>query len=325
MDVRRLGNIAMQDCDVIVREVGLRDGLQSVKQFFATEAKLAWITAEHNAGVREMQVCSFVPRETFEQFSDCGEVVAHALALDDLVVSAYVPNVKGAQRAFEAGVHLLGHVTSASEGHNRNNLRRSVADSLDDFCAIADLRRSHEEWQKSKLGACVATAFGCTIDGRVDPDQVIRLAEQYVESGADELMLADTVGFADPGRVKQLFSRLPAHIGDIPLAAHFHDTRGLGLANVAAALDAGVRRFDSSLGGLGGCPFAPGATGNIVTEDLVFMLESMGMSTGIEIDRLVEVRGILEHEIPDEPLHGAIAAAGLPKGFATAQAQRVED
>jgi hydroxymethylglutaryl-CoA lyase len=213
---------------------------------------------------------------------------------------------------------LLGHVVSASEGHSQSNLRRSVDEAMQDFRAIAELRKSRPEWQETRLGACVATAFGCTIDGRVDPDQVIRLAEQYVEFGADELMLADTVGFGDPAAVKRLFSRLRQHVGDVPLSAHFHDTRGLGLANVVAALDAGVRRFDSSLAGLGGCPFAPGATGNIVTEDLVFMLESMGLSTGIDIERLVRVRGILNRELPDEPLHGAIAAAGLPKGFAAA-------
>jgi hydroxymethylglutaryl-CoA lyase len=304
--------------DVIVREVGLRDGLQSVATFFPTDAKRAWISAEYDAGVREMQVCSFVPAKTFQQFSDCEDVVAHALELEGLVVSAFVPNVRGAERAFAAGVHLLGHVVSASEGHSQSNLRRSVDDAMQDFRAIAELRESRREWQRTRLGACVATAFGCTIDGPVDPDQVLRLAEQYVEYGAEELMLADTVGFGDPTAVKRLFSRLPAHVGDVPLSAHFHDTRGLGLANVVAALDAGVRRFDSSLGGLGGCPFAPGATGNIVTEDLVFMLESMGLSTGIDIERLVDVRQILARELPNEPLHGAIAAAGLPKGYTAA-------
>jgi len=306
----------MQQPDVIVREVGLRDGLQSVATFFPTDAKLAWIDAEYDAGVREMQVCSFVPEKVFAQFRDCTEVVAHALKKPGLVVSAYVPNVKGAQRAFEAGVHLLGHVVSASEGHNRSNLKRTAADSIEDFRKIVELRDSRPDWQNVRLGGCVATAFGCTIDGRIDPDNVVRLAEQYVELGVDELMLADTVGFADPAHVKELFTRLKTEFGDISPSAHFHDTRGLGLANVVAALDAGVRRFDSCLAGLGGCPFAPGATGNIVTEDLVFMLEAMGRSTGIDVERLVEVRRIVENELPDEPLHSAIAAAGLPKGFA---------
>ena len=311
----------MPEPDVIVREVGLRDGLQNVETFFPTTSKLAWVTAEYEAGVREIQVCSFVPEKIFPQFRDSTEVVSHALRQPDLFVSVYVPNVKGAQRAFEAGAHLLDHVVSASEGHNRRNLRRSSAESMEDFRLTADLRRSREEWRGVRLCGCVATAFGCTIDGRIDPDSVIRLADQYVELGADEVMLADTVGFADPAHVKALFSRLKSHLGDIPLSAHFHDTRGLGLANVVAALEAGISRFDSSLAGLGGCPFAPGATGNIVTEDLVFMFEAMGLSTGIDVERLVEVRGIVERELPDESLHSAIAAAGLPKDFEPASSR----
>jgi hydroxymethylglutaryl-CoA lyase len=305
--------------DVIVREVGLRDGLQNVATFYPTDSKLAWVTAEYEAGVREMQVCSFVPEKVFPQFRDCAEVVSHALRHADLIVSAFVPNVKGAQRAFQARVHLLGHVVSASEGHNRRNLQRSAADSMEDFRAIADLRQSRDEWRGARLGGYVATAFGCAIEGRIDPDRVIRLADQYVELGADEVIIADTVGFADPAHVKAIFSRLNSRLSNVSLSAHFHDTRGLGLANVVAALDAGVRRFDSSLAGLGGCPAAPGATGNIVTEDLVFMLESMSLSTGIDIERLVEMRGIVERELPDEALRSAIAAAGLPKGFTAAK------
>jgi hydroxymethylglutaryl-CoA lyase len=305
----------MMEPDIIVREVGLRDGLQNVATFFSTASKIAWLDAEYEAGVREMQVCSFVPERVFPQFRDCTEVVAHASRQPDLVVSAYVPNVHGARRAFEAGVHLLGHVVSASEGHSRRNVQRTAQESMKDFQAIADLRRSREEWRDVRLGGCVATAFGCTIDGPIDPDTVIGLVDQYVELGADEVMIADTVGFADPAHVKALFTRLDSHRHDALVAAHFHDTRGLGLANVVAALDAGVRRFDSSLAGLGGCPFAPGASGNIVTEDLVFMLEAMGLSTGIDLDRLIEVRKIIASELPDEPLHGTIATAGLPKGF----------
>ena len=263
----------MPEPDVIVREVGLRDGLQNVTTFFPTDSKFTWVTAEHEAGVREMQVCSFVPERVFPQFRDCTEVVSHALRQPGLVVSAFVPNVKGAQRAFEAGAQLLVHVVSASDGHNRRNLQRSAADSMEDFRLIAELRRSRQEWHSVQLGGCVATAFGCTIDGRIDPDSVVRLADRYVELGANEVTIADTVGFADPAHVKSLFSQLESHLGDIPPAAHFHDTRGLGLANVVGALDAGVRRFDSSLAGLGGCPFAPGATGNIVTEDLVFLFD----------------------------------------------------
>jgi hydroxymethylglutaryl-CoA lyase len=305
----------MAEPDIIVREVGLRDGLQNVATFFSTASKIDWLNVEYEAGVREMQVCSFVPESVLPQFRDCTEVVAHARRLPDLDVSAYVPNVHGARRAFEAGVHLLGHVVSASEGHSRRNVQRSTQESMNDFKAIAELRRSREEWRNVRLGGCIATAFGCTIDGLIDPDIVIGLVDQYVDLGADEVMIADTVGFADPAHVKALFTRLESHLQEASIAAHFHDTRGLGLANVVAALDTGVRRFDSSLAGLGGCPFAPGASGNIVTEDLVFMLEAMGLSTGIDLDRLLEVRTIVARELPDETLHGAIATAGLPKSF----------
>ncbi len=304
--------------DVFVREVGLRDGLQAVDTFFPTEAKKAWISAEAAAGVHEIQACSFVPRSVFEQFADAPEIVAHAIAQPGLVVSVFTPNVKGAERAIDADAHRLGHVVSASESHNRNNLRRSVEDSMADFERIVALRNERSDPESTSISGCVATAFGCTIEGQVDPDAVMRLAVRYVELGADELVLADTVGYGNPAQVKELFSRVRSEVDGIPIAAHFHDTRGLGLANVCGALDAGVRAFDASIGGLGGCPFAPGATGNIVTEDLVFMLEAMGMRTGIDLDALVAVRDIVAHALPDEPLHGAIAAAHVPKGFAAA-------
>lgn len=308
------------DRDVFVREVGLRDGLQAVDTFFPTAAKKAWITAEAAAGLHEIQACSFVPRSVFEQFSDAPEIVAHAIAQPDLIVSVFTPNVKGAERAIAAGAHRIGHVTSASESHNQNNLRRSVEDSMNDFEKIVALRNDQSDPEKTSISGCVATAFGCTIEGTVDADAVVRLAARYVELGADELVLADTVGYGNPTQVKELFKRVCLEVGYIPLAAHFHDTRGLGLANVCGALDADVRAFDASLGGLGGCPFAPGATGNIVTEDLAFMLEAMGMRTGIDLDALVAVREIVARELPDEPLHGAIADAHVPKGFAAAKA-----
>ena len=301
--------------DVIVREAGLRDGLQSVEVFFPTEAKKAWITAESEAGVPEIQVCSFVPVSVIAQFSDAREVVAHAIGQSGLTVSALAPNLKGAEHGFDAGVHKLSYVLSASEGHNRNNVRRSIAESMEDFVRIARLRDSNDEWRDVKLSGGVSTAFGCTIEGTVDQDVVLRLAEEFVEAGADELTIADTVGYADPAQVKEMFTLLGQRAPGVLLAAHFHDTRGLGLANVHAALEAGVRVFDASLAGLGGCPFAPGATGNIVMEDLVFMLEAMGLRTGVDLERLVRVREIITENLPAEPLHGAIAAAGLPKGF----------
>ena len=306
--------------DVVVQEDGLRDGLQNVDVFFPTELKKAWMTAEYEAGVREMQVCSFVPEKLMPQFKDALEIVAHARTLPGLTVSALVPNLKGAQRAFEAGVHVVGYVLSASESHNQSNVRRSVAESIEDFARIAKLRASNEAWRDVRLGGGIATSFGCTIEGQVDPAAVERLAAMYVEHGADEISIADTVGYANPAQVKALFTRLKSAVGDVPLSAHFHDTRGLGLANVVAALDAGIRDFDACLGGLGGCPFAPGATGNIVMEDTVFMLESMGLRTGIDLDKLIAVREIVESGLPDDPLRSAIAQAKPPVGFLPASA-----
>lgn len=302
--------------DVIVCEVGPRDGLQLVKQFFPTEAKKAWITAEAAAGVPEIEVCSFVPPQVLPQFADAAEVAAHALQQPGLTVSALVPNLKGAERAFAVGVHKINFVLSASQSHNLANVRRSTEDSMADFRRIVELRNSRGEWRGIRLCGGVSTAFGCTIEGPVAEDAVVRLAEQYAEAPADEIAIADTVGYANPVQVKRMFTRLRGLLPGIPIGAHFHDTRGLGLANAYAAVEAGIRKFDATLGGMGGCPFAPGATGNIVTEDLVFLLEASGFHTGIDLVRLVDARRIVEETLPREPLHGALALAGLPKGFA---------
>jgi hydroxymethylglutaryl-CoA lyase len=310
----------MADRDVLVREVGPRDGLQLIRQIFPTAAKLEWITAEAAAGVPAMEVCSFVPARVIPQFTDADEVVAHALKQPGLDVSALIPNLKGAERAFHAGVPRVGYVLSASETHNLSNVRRSRQESLDDFRRVVELRNSRDEWRKIRLGGAVSTAFGCTMEGPVSEDTVVRMAEKYIEYGADELGIADTVGYANPVQVKRMFDRLRRHVGDVPMSAHFHDTRGLGLANVYAALEAGIRRFDASLGGMGGCPFAPEATGNIVTEDLVFLLEAGGMRTGIDLEKLLEVREIVKAALPQEELHGALAKARLPKGFTTTPA-----
>ncbi|MCG8694023.1 MAG: hydroxymethylglutaryl-CoA lyase [Minwuiales bacterium] len=308
------------DIDVKVREVGLRDGLQSVQAFFPTASKVAWIEAEAAAGVPEIEVCSFVPAKVIPQFTDAVEVVEASLKQPGLEVSALIPNKKGAERGFEVGVHKLNYVTSVSESHNMANVRRTVADSVAAFREIARLRDENPDWRNVKLAGGLSTAFGCTIEGPVDPAAVLKLAQAYVEAGADELTVADTVGYANPAQVKEMFVMLKRDLGDVPLAGHFHDTRGLGLANVHAALEAGVREFDASLAGLGGCPFAPGATGNIVMDDLVFMLEAMGLKTGVDLDRLVAVRDIVARELPDEPLYGAIARAKPPKGFRPAGA-----
>lgn len=314
--------------DVEVREVGLRDGIQGIKTFFPTEAKKAWLAAEAAAGVPEIEACSFVPAKLFPQFVDAEEVVEEALRHEGLTVSALVPNLRGAERGFALGVHKLNFVLSVSESHNRANVNRAPLESVEQFKLVA---RARDEAARSGprvlLTGGLATSLGCSIEGPVSERAVLELVEAYVEAGADEVMLADTVGYANPAQVRRLFTEAARIVGDdVPLAAHFHDTRGLGLANVGAALEAGVRRFDASLAGLGGCPAAPGATGNIVTEDLVFMLEAMGLRTGVDLDALLPIREIIAANLPGEQLHGRLAKAGAPKGFrpASALAQAAE-
>jgi hydroxymethylglutaryl-CoA lyase len=302
--------------DVEVREVGLRDGLQSVSTFFPTAEKIAWVRAEAACGMPEIEVCSFVPPKLIPQFADAVEVVAATLEIPGLNVSALAPNLKGALRSFDAGVHKLNYVTSVSESHNQSNVRRSTGESLEDFRRIVEARDQHPRAADTRLGVGLSTSWGCSIEGAVDPDATMRLAGRFVEAGADELAICDTVGYANPTEVKALLIRVVEEYGAAAdIAAHFHDTRGLGLANVYAALEAGVLRYDATLGGLGGCPYAPNATGNIVMDDLVFLLEGAGLRTGVDLDSLIEVRDIIARNLPDENLYGMYALAGAPKGF----------
>lgn len=303
------------DREIWICEVGPRDGLQIISDSMPTAAKLEWIAAEAASGVPEIEVASFVPPKLLPQFADSEEVAVKSLKIPGLMVTALVPNLRGAERAFETGVHKINFVLSASESHNRENVRRTTVESLADFRRIVELRNSRPEWGRIILCGGVSTAFGCTIEGDIAEDTVLGLAEKYAEAGADKISIADTVGYANPVQVKRMFTRLLERLGPVPLTAHFHDTRGLGLANVYAAFEAGVRSFDASLAGMGGCPWAPGATGNIVTEDLAFLFESAGLRTGIDLDRLVAVREIVRAALPKVPLQGALAKAGLPKTF----------
>lgn len=303
----------MTSPDVLISEVGPRDGLQSVKATMPTADKLRWIDALYAAGVREIEVASFVPAKLLPQMADAADVVRHAITLPGLVVMALVPNRKGAQAALEAGVHKLTMPVSASVAHSLANVRKTPTEMVEEVRAIAELRRAIAP--QVKLEAGISTAFGCTLQGLVPEDDVIRLAAQCIEAGADESGLSDTVGYANPAQVRRLFKRLRAEIGVHAGAAHMHNTRGLGLANCLAAWDEGVRTFDASLGGLGGCPYAPGASGNAVTEDLVFMFEAMGVRTGIDIQKLIAARAPLMAGLPGEPVYGMTPEAGLPKGF----------
>ena len=310
----------MQQVDVIVREVGLRDGLQIHPTFMPTDRKIAWIEAEAAAGVAEIEVTSYVPPKLIPQFTDAEEVTRRALDVAGLTVAALIPNSRGAERGLALGVHKLNFVMSVSRTHNLKNVRREREESVADFRKIVEMVRVLPEGRRPKVVGGLSTALGCSYEGRVPVADVVKYAVQLAEAGADEIVVADTVGYADPVQVRTVFKAVMAELGALPIAAHFHDTRGTGLANVGAAVECGVRRFDASLAGLGGCPFAPGASGNIVMDDLCFMLDSMGLRTGVDLERLLQVRSIVHEALPDIEMHGALARAGLPRNYVRAGA-----
>ena len=293
--------------EILVSEVGLRDGLQSIDRVMPLEAKKNWIAAEAAAGVKEIEVGSFVPPSLLPQMADTAELVSFAKTIDGLTVVTLVPNAKGAQFAVDAGVDAMSIPFSMSETHSIKNVRKDHPAMLAEIAAAAQIARG----AGVHFAVGLSTAFGCTMEGAVKEDQVVRLAEKAAEAGAMEFSLSDTTGYADPAQVRRLTRKVKAAVGDDMLTTlHLHNTRGLGLANVVAGLEEGITTFDASLGGLGGCPFAPGASGNLVTEDLVLMLNSMGYKTGIDLEKLLEVRSILAEALPDEPLYGFTPDAG---------------
>ena len=295
--------------DVHICEVGPRDGLQNAKHLMPTEAKKAWIGALAAAGLKEIEVGSFVPPKLIPAMADTGEIVGFAKTLQNLKVVALAPNLKGFERALAAGAHKVTFPVSASRAHSESNVRMTPQQMIDEVRKCARAPHAGVE-----IEGAVSTAFGCTLQGRVPEDEVVRIAAALAEF-CDGVALADTVGYANPAQVRRLFRRVKSEIGEKLEGAHFHNTRGLGLANALAAYEEGVRAFDSSMGGLGGCPFAPGASGNVITEDLVFMFEAMGLHTGIDLEALFRAREILAKAIPGEPIYGHTPAAGLPKGF----------
>ncbi len=306
----------MSAIDIEISEVGPRDGLQSIDSIMPTTAKKAWITAEAAAGVPEIEVGSFVPPKLLPQLADTAEVVKHALTINGLTVAVLVPNLKGAENAVKTGVHKITIPLSVSETHSLSNVRRDHAQMLDEVRGIVALIKSLPETERPKFEGGLSTAFGCTLEGEVPQSKVVQIAEQLMEAGCDEVGLSDTTGYANPKQVKDMIRAVRAAVGaDAITGIHLHNTRGLGLANVLAAIEEGLTTIDSSLGGIGGCPFAPGASGNIVTEDLVFMLEAMGLKTGIDLDKLLTVRKIVTDAVPDEEMYGFVPDAGLPLGF----------
>lgn len=306
-----------------MREVGLRDGLQIIKAILPTQYKKEWIERCVAAGFRELEIGSFVPEHYIPQFRDVEEVCAHARGISGLNAAALVPNLTGALRALDAGVSTLVCITSATDRFSEANLRRSRARSAEELAAIIRLRdQCASSGQRARIQVGISVAFGCPFEGRVRDADVCSAALDAARAGAEEISLADTSGQGDPRQVRRIFGRLLHELPHVRLSAHFHDTRGTGLANVLAALDAGVRSFDASIGGLGGCPNSPGATGNIVMEDAVFMLEAMGLDTGIDLDRLFEIRRFIVEHLAGVAVFGHVASVGLPPAFVTAAALR---
>jgi hydroxymethylglutaryl-CoA lyase len=297
---------------VHICEVGPRDGLQNAHQMMPTTAKKAWISALAAAGLKEIEVGSFVPPKLIPAMADTAEIVRHAITIPGLKVVALAPNLKGFQRAIEAGAHKVTFPVSASRKHSESNVRMTPEQMVEEVRKCAEYPHPGVE-----IEGAVSTAFGCTMQGDVPDDDVVRIAVALARF-CDGVALADTVGYGNPAQVRRIFRRVKNEIGDKLEGAHFHNTRGLGLANALAAYEEGVRAFDSSLGGLGGCPFAPGASGNVITEDLVFMFESMGVSTGVNLEKLMVARKMMVEVLPQEQTYGHFARAGLPKGFRAA-------
>ena len=303
----------MSEIDIEVSEVGPRDGLQSISQIMPTESKKRWIKALALAGIPEIEVGSFVPAHIFPQLSDTMEIAKYAGTIEGLKVAALVPNLRGAENAILAGVNKLTIPLSVSETHSMRNVNRTHDQMLDEVKRIVELIRDLPIDERPLIEGALSTAFGCTIEGSISEDRVVELAEELMEAGCSEVGLSDTTGYANPVQVKRLIGKVWDAIGrDHLTGIHLHNTRGQGLANVLAALEVGLTTIDSSMGGIGGCPAAPGASGNIVTEDLVFLLEAMGLKTGIDFDKLISARNVVAKALPDVELYGFTPDAGLP-------------
>jgi hydroxymethylglutaryl-CoA lyase len=303
---------------VVIREVGLRDGLQSIARVLPTAHKLEWIRDAWAAGQREIEVGSFVPARLLPQLADTAELVAFAKTLPGLFVSVLVPNLKGAERAIESGADLMLVPLSASHAHSLANLRKTPDEVAEEITRIRAARDA--AGSRCLLEVGLSTAFGCTIQGRVEHSEVLRLIRAVLDAGVDRVGLADTVGYADPAMVQSLFERAREAAGDRLVCGHFHDTRGLGMANVFAAWQLGITRFDACLAGIGGCPHAPGASGNVATEDVAYMFASMGVPTGQDFDALIALRAKVARWLDGETLHGTLWRANLPKTMRAAPA-----
>ncbi len=296
--------MALNEIDILVCEVGLRDGLQNAKSVMPTEIKKLWIASQVKAGFKEMEVCSFVPSGVVKGMEDAAQIVAYASLFQSLVVGALAPNFRGAKDAIEAGSKKVSLPVSVSEAHSQSNVKKSRVEMISEVYKVCKYRDTLSPDGVPKIEVGLSTSFGCMFQGEIPEREVIETAISCIEAGADEVVLSDTTGMAIPSKVKRLFKSVKAEIGAAISGVHLHNTNGLGLVNALAAIEAGATALDSSLGGLGGCPFAPGATGNIVTEDLVYLLEAEGLRTGVNLDKLLECRGIVKKGLPNDVLYG---------------------
>lgn len=307
----------MTASEVLISEVGPRDGLQNCKSIMPTATKNRWIDALSKAGLREIEVGSFVSPKLLPQMADTAQVVEHAVKIRGLEVAVLVPNLKGAELAIKTGAHKITLPLSVSETHSIRNIRRTHDQVIEEARRISDLISTLPEDKRPHFEGSLSTAFGCTLEGPIDERVILKCAERLMDAGCSEVGISDTTGYGDPTSVRHLIRAVRGAIGAANVTGvHLHNTRGLGLANALAAYEEGITTFDSSLGGLGGCPTAPGASGNIVTEDLVFMFESMGVNTGVSLEGLFEARALLAEGLPEEELYGFTPNAGLPLGFA---------
>ena len=301
---------------ILISEVGPRDGLQNCTGIMPTEVKKRWIKGLYEAGLREIEVGSFVPPKLFPQLADTKEIVQFAKTLPGLTVLALIPNLRGAVAALKAGVDAVTYPLSASETHSIKNLRQTHEQVIENVKQVRALFDTVPQDQRPVFETAISTAFGCSIEGNVPEAKVYELSERLLEAGSDELGLSDTTGYAHPLQVKRMVRELKALAGsDKVKSVHLHNTQGLGIANAFAAFEEGITVFDSSQGGLGGCPASPGASGNIVTEDLVYMFEAMGVDTSIDLEKLIALRSIIKEGLPGEDIYGFTPDAGLPLHF----------
>jgi hydroxymethylglutaryl-CoA lyase len=292
-----------------VVEVGPRDGLQNLNDFVKTENKISLIRRLAASGIREIQAGAFVSPKAIPQFSDMQTVMAGLRDLQDVTLTALVPNIEGARAALASGIRKFNFFFSVSRSHNLSNVRQTPQESL---CCLKIIRDELLPGTDAAVRVDLATVFGCPFEGTIETGVILDYLHQVVSLGFGEVTLCDTVGFGHPALVESVITACRTHFPEVAFGVHLHNTRGLALANALKAYDLGIRSFDAAVGGLGGCPFAPGASGNVATEDIVFMFDAMGLSTGINMISLLNVTKYLQDILPDTPMSSALFRAGMP-------------